>query len=58
MSVNIFKCNKNKYACKDDETIQDVFQKIYINQQGLDGKALFHQFDDPHGMSNISSVPY
>jgi hypothetical protein len=25
MSVKIFKCNKNKYACKDDATIQEVF---------------------------------
>jgi hypothetical protein len=32
MSINILKCNNNtKFNCKDDKTMQEVFQKIYIN---------------------------
>ena len=58
MSINIFKCNKTRYNCKDDKTMEEVFSNILINQQALEGRALFHNFNDPHGISNISSVPY
>ena len=60
MSIMIFKCDYRVtgHNCKDDKTMADVFKMIWINQQAVDGMALFHQFDDPHDQSKMSSMPY